>query len=144
MWELEPGAAIIEQIALPIPTGFDTSDWLDAFLDMVRWGAASMTDVRSIQTPFRASIEVEDYQLDPRVRAIQIPRVSLLISNDIVLGKTIEAGRRFWTHSAIPCEGLRRCYTAKTVYRRVRRCDTDEHRIISRYEQDGKANWINT
>ncbi len=92
MWELEPGAAIIEQIALPAPTGFDSPARLDAFLDAVRWGAASTADVRSIQAPFRAGIEVEDYQLDPVVRAIQMPRVSLLIADDVGLGKTIEAG----------------------------------------------------
>jgi hypothetical protein len=49
MWKLEPGAAIIKQMALPAPTGFDTPDRLDAFLDTVRWGAASMIDVRSIR-----------------------------------------------------------------------------------------------
>jgi superfamily II DNA or RNA helicase len=92
MWELEPGAAIIEQIALPAPTGFDSPARLDAFLDAVRWGAASTADVRSIQAPFRAGIAVEDYQLDPVVRAIQMPRVSLLIADDVGLGKTIEAG----------------------------------------------------
>jgi superfamily II DNA or RNA helicase len=92
IWELEPGAAVIEQIALPEPTGFDAPSRLDAFLDAVRWGAASTADVRSIQSPFRAGIEVEDYQLDPVVRAIQMPRVSLLIADDVGLGKTIEAG----------------------------------------------------
>jgi len=92
IWELEPGAAVIEQVALPEPTGFDAPNRLDAFLDAVRWGAASTADVRSIQSPFRSGIEVEDYQLDPVVRAIQMPRVSLLIADDVGLGKTIEAG----------------------------------------------------
>lgn len=92
MWELEPGAMIIEQIALPAPTGFDTPGRLDAFLDAMHWGAASTADVRSIQAPFRAGIEVEDYQFDPVVRALQMPRVSLFIADDVGLGKTIEAG----------------------------------------------------
>src|SRR6266536_109878 len=92
IWEIEPGAAVNEQVALPAPTGFDAPDRLDAFLDAVRWGAASTADVRSIQAPFRAGIEVEDYQLDPVVRAIQMPRVNLLIADDVGLGKTIEAG----------------------------------------------------
>lgn len=92
VWELEPGARVIEKVALPDPTGFDSPDQLDAFLDAVRWGASSSADVRMIQSPFRSGIDIEDYQLDPVVRAIQMPRVSLLIADDVGLGKTIEAG----------------------------------------------------
>lgn len=77
---------------MPDPTGFDPPDQLDAFLDAVRWGASSSADVRTIQAPFRSGIDIEDYQLDPVVRAIQMPRVSLLIADDVGLGKTIEAG----------------------------------------------------
>ena len=83
---------VIEKVALPEPTGFDAPDKLDAFLDAVRWGAASTADVKNIQSPFRSGIEIEDYQLDPVVRAIQMPRVNLLIADDVGLGKTIEAG----------------------------------------------------
>src|SRR5260370_25771941 len=35
---------------------------------------------------------MEDYQLDPVVRAIQMPRANLVIADDVGLGKTIEAG----------------------------------------------------
>lgn len=92
VWELEPGARVIEKVALPEPTGFDSPDRLDAFLDAVRWGASSSADVRNIQSPFRSGIDIEDYQLDPVVRAIQMPRVNLLVADDVGLGKTIEAG----------------------------------------------------
>ncbi len=58
----------------------------------MRWGAATSADVQRPQAPFRSGIEIEDYQLDPVVRAIQMPRVNLLIADDVGLGKTIEAG----------------------------------------------------
>jgi superfamily II DNA or RNA helicase len=92
IWELEPGARVHEKIALPDPTGFDDPRRLDAFLDAVRWGATSTADVRALQAPFRSGVEIEDYQLDPLVRAVQMPRVNLLIADDVGLGKTIEAG----------------------------------------------------
>jgi SNF2 family DNA or RNA helicase len=92
IWELEPGAHVYEKSELPEPTGFDSPDRLDAFLDAVRWGAASSADIRNVQSPFRSGIDIEDYQLDPVVRAIQMPRVNLLVADDVGLGKTIEAG----------------------------------------------------
>ncbi|MEP7217648.1 MAG: DISARM system SNF2-like helicase DrmD [Bacteroidota bacterium] len=92
IWEIEPGTHILNNVDLPAPTGFDPPDQLDAVLDAVRWGASSSADVRSIQAPFRSGIDIEDYQLDPIVRAIQMPRANLLIADDVGLGKTIEAG----------------------------------------------------
>jgi hypothetical protein len=92
LWELEPGAVVYEKMELPKPTGFDPPARLDAFLDAVRWGAASTADIRTLQSPFRSGIDIEDYQLDPVVRAIQMPRVNLLIADHVGLGKIIEAG----------------------------------------------------
>jgi len=36
IWEIEPGAKVIEKVALPEPTGFDPPVKLDTFLDAVR------------------------------------------------------------------------------------------------------------
>ena len=92
VWELEPGATIHRRAGLPAPDGFDTPSRLDTFLDAVRWGAVSSADITLLQAPFRSGVSIEDYQLDPVVRALSMPRVNLLIADDVGLGKTIEAG----------------------------------------------------
>ena len=33
VWEIEPGAAVVEKVALPEPTGFDPTDRLEALID---------------------------------------------------------------------------------------------------------------
>jgi hypothetical protein len=114
VWEIEPGARLAETITLPTADGFDPPAYLDAFLNAVRWGAATSADVNALLAPFRSGIEIEDYQLDPVVRAIGVPRVNLLIADVVGLGKTTEAGlvaqelilrhRAHWTalHEAQP------------------------------------------
>ena len=92
IWELEAGALVIQKAGLPNITGFDPNYRLNAFLDAVRWGAATNADRNNLQSPFRSGITIEDYQLDPLVRSLDMARVNLLIADDVGLGKTIEAG----------------------------------------------------
>lgn len=92
IWQIEPGARVLEKAGLPDVTGYDRNEHLEAFLNAVRWGIATNVDRNSLLSPFRSGISIEDYQLDPLVRAVDMARVNLLIADDTGLGKTIEAG----------------------------------------------------
>lgn len=92
IWQIEPGARILEKAGLPEIRGCDANSRLDAFLNAVRWGIATNVDRNNLLSPFRSGITIEDYQLDPLVRAIDMARANLLVADDTGLGKTIETG----------------------------------------------------
>lgn len=95
IWEVEPGRAVIPAGALPDvpgPADWDHPQTLGALVDAVRWGTVASADVTTLQAPFRAGIQIKDYQLEPVARALRMPRVALLVADDVGLGKTIEAG----------------------------------------------------
>lgn len=103
LWELEPQRNLTEPTALP---PFRQSnpmpvDDYDAILRAARWTAASPyldpdgdgpLDRLPISSPFHGAVQVEDFQLVPLLKALRMPRVNMLIADDVGLGKTVEAG----------------------------------------------------
>lgn len=104
IWEREVRASLQEPTALPqvVADPAMPAEHFDALVRAARWGAVTpfidpdgsdgpLTRLPLV-APFHGAIQVEDFQLVPLLKALRMPRVSLLLADDVGLGKTIEAG----------------------------------------------------
>jgi superfamily II DNA or RNA helicase len=100
LWEVEATAEPLGKTTLPGVDANrpDSPEALRAFVNAHRWTRLNRLregdgiEDEPLLGVWNSAIQVHHYQLDPVVRALSMPRVSLLLADGVGLGKTIQAG----------------------------------------------------
>jgi len=102
LWEVELGTEVLEPAALPRVEDTAPMDprEFDAMVRASRWSALTPSlpfsglddDRPPLAAPLYGAIYPEAYQLVPVLRALEMPRVALMLADAVGLGKTIQAG----------------------------------------------------
>jgi hypothetical protein len=102
LWEVEPGTDVLEPVRAPRVGDTAPMDprEFDAMVRATRWSALTPSlpfsgldeDRPPLASPLFGAIHPEAYQLVPVLRALEMPRVALMLADAVGLGKTIQAG----------------------------------------------------
>jgi superfamily II DNA or RNA helicase len=100
LWEVETTAKVLGSTSLPSvdANNPDSPVSLQAFVNAHRWTRLNRlretNDIADepLLAVWNSAVQVHPYQLEPVIRALQMPRVSLLLADGVGLGKTIQSG----------------------------------------------------
>ena len=99
LWEREIRTELLSNATIPNPSKLDHPDVFHAFINAYRWSSINRIDnlisgnnTEQIVSPWLSAVQIEDYQLYPVLKSLVMPRITMLLADDVGLGKTIEAG----------------------------------------------------